>query len=155
MVSYWYVKGTDFRGPIGIQLQHLRRGCSVGVIHGSNRVLWWVGTRAWYLGSTTQCIRSHSLFARLIHKLDWRVNEFFLPALLALVQSGLHGKLFQWFIVQHDHGYLSLDVGSPTAAGIYNYVKLYVLCGLISLCCHLKLAHVADRQSCTILPCLC
>ena len=29
--------------------------------------------RIWYLGLTTQCIRNHSLFARLIHDFDWRV----------------------------------------------------------------------------------
>ena len=33
------VNGTDFRGSIGNQLQHLRRGRSGGVIHGSSRVL--------------------------------------------------------------------------------------------------------------------
>ena len=27
----------------------------------------------WYLGATTQCVRNHSLFARLIHDFNWRV----------------------------------------------------------------------------------
>ena len=90
----------------------------------------------WYLGSMTQCIGNHSLFARLIHNLNWRVNKFFLPACLGLIQSELHGKMFQWFMVQHDHGYLSLDVGSPMVASLYNCIKLSVVCYIMSLCCH-------------------
>ena len=38
-----------------------------------NLVTWYLCLRTWYLGSTTQCIRNHSLFARLIHDFDWRV----------------------------------------------------------------------------------
>ena len=52
-------------------------------------VIWYLHLRTWYLGLTTQCIRNHSLFARLIHDFHWRVYQFFLPAHLALVQSGL------------------------------------------------------------------
>ena len=48
-------------------------------------VTWYLHLRTWYLGSTTQCVRNHSLFARLIHEFDWRVYQFFLPACLALV----------------------------------------------------------------------
>ena len=71
-------------------------------------VSWYLRLHTWYLGSTTQCIRNHSLFARLIHNFDWRVYQFFLPARLALVQSGLFWEMFQWFMIQHDHGYLFL-----------------------------------------------
>ena len=92
--------------------------------------------RTWYLGSMTQCIRNHRLFTRLIHNLDWHINEFFLPACLVLVQSGLHGKMLQWFMVRHDHSNLSLYVGLPTAAGCHNCVKLSVMCCIIFLCCH-------------------
>ena len=57
-------------------------------------VTWYLRLRTWYLGSTTQCVRNHSLFARLIHDFDWRVYQFFLPARLALVQSGLCWEMF-------------------------------------------------------------
>ena len=57
-------------------------------------VTWYLRLRTWYLGSTTQCVRNHSLFARLIHDFDWCVYQFFLPARLALVQSGLRWKMF-------------------------------------------------------------
>ena len=57
-------------------------------------VTWYLRLRTWYLGSTTQCVRNHSLFARLIHDFDWRVYQFFLPVRLALVQSGLCWKMF-------------------------------------------------------------
>ena len=57
-------------------------------------VTWYLRLRTWYLGSTTQCVRNHSLFARLIHDFDWRVYQFFLPARLALVQSGLCWEVF-------------------------------------------------------------
>jgi hypothetical protein len=40
-------------------------------------VTWYLRLRTWYLGSTTQCVRNHSLFARLIHDFDWRVYQFF------------------------------------------------------------------------------
>ena len=99
-------------------------------------VTWYLRLHTWYLGSMTQCIRNHSLFARLIHNFDWRIYKFFLPARLALVQSGLCWKMFQWFMVRHDHGYLSLDVGSPMMAGLYNCIKLSIMCCIISLCCH-------------------
>ena len=100
-----------------------------------NLVTWYLRLRTWYLGSMTQCVRNHSLFARLIHNFNWRVYQFFLPARLALVQSGLCWKMFQWFMVRHAHGYLSLDVGSPMMAGLYNCIKLSVMCCIISLCC--------------------
>ena len=48
-------------------------------------VTWYLRLCTWYLGSTTQCVTNHSLFARLIHNFDWRVYQFFLPARLALV----------------------------------------------------------------------
>ena len=64
-----------------------------------NLVTWYLGLRTWYLGSTTQFVRNHSLFARLIHNLDWHVNEFFLPARLVLVQIGLCWEILQWFMV--------------------------------------------------------
>ena len=98
-------------------------------------VTWYLRLRTWYLGSTTQCVRNHSLFARLIHDFDWRIYQFFLPARLALVQSGLCREMFQWFMIRHDHGYLSLDVGSPATASLYNSIKLSVVCCVISLCC--------------------
>ena len=90
----------------------------------------------WCLGSMTQCVRNHSLFARLIHDFDWRVYQFFLPVRLALVLSGLCREMFQWLMIRHDHGYLSLDVGLPATAGLYNSIYLSVGCCIISLCCH-------------------
>ena len=98
-------------------------------------VTWYLRLHTWYLGSTTQCVRNHSLFARLIHNLDWHIYELLLPAPLVLVQSGLCREMFQWFMIQHDHGYLSLDVGSPATASLYNSIKLSVVCCIISLCC--------------------
>ena len=87
-----------------------------------NLVTWYLRLHTWYLGSTTQCVRNHSIFSRLIHNPNWCVYQFFLPACLALVQSGLCWEMFQWFMIRHDHGYLSLDVGSPATASLYNCI---------------------------------
>ena len=62
-------------------------------------VTWYPCLRAWYLGSTTQCVRNHSLLTRLIYNFDWRIDEFFLSARLALIQSGLCREVFQWFMI--------------------------------------------------------
>ena len=101
-------------------------------------VTWYQGLHTWYPGSMTQCDRNHSLLTRLVYNYNysWCINKFFLPAYLALLQSGLHGKMLWWFMIWDDHSYLSLDVESLMVAGLYNCKKLSVVCCVISLYFH-------------------